>query len=342
MLTVLRHSRRNWTSECKVATGRSAVNHLIGLATPKAVLMPAYVPEGIIVPFQRLNVPIKFYKLREDLRPDLDHLQKVLTPGAMVVIIHYFGYLTETGALREIINKANGLLFEDCAHAAFARAPDADVALWSMNKLLPVVDGAILRSRRRHIDVSCPERPPLPHHVMTAYHQHLDLNAHLALVTDPKQATDLENESRLAYEEYYSYINANLTLHGQSEESKCIVANTDEEAIKTARSHNAASYYKVTPECMIFRPKAPVAPFAYPIVIRPPLNCEHVFECLLDIGVFAGRLIEKWDHLPKGDERFAIEHTFMDQHLLLPVGEEVTYDDIKRVGACLKEIVRAD
>mgnify|MGYP001576704093 CR=1 FL=1 len=184
MLTCLRHSQRNWTSECRVATGRSAINHLIHIAMPKAVLMPAYVPEGVIIPFQRLKVPIKFYKLREDLRPDLDHLQKLIAKGDMVVVIHYFGYLTETGALREIISNANGLLFEDCVHAAFAKAPDADVALWSMNKFLPVVDGAIMRSRRRSIDVSCRDFPPLPPLVMAAYHKHLDLNARLALVTD--------------------------------------------------------------------------------------------------------------------------------------------------------------
>ncbi len=176
---------------------------------------------------------------------------------------------------------------------------------------------------------------------MAAYHKHLDLNARLALVTDPKQAIDLENESRLAYEEYYQYINNDLSPHGQSDESKCIIANSDADKAKAARSHNAASYYKVTPECLIFRPKVPISPYAYPIVVRPPLNCEHVFNSLLEAGVYASRLIDKWDHLPKGDERFAIEHTFMDQHLLLPVGEEVTYDDIRRVGTVLKECVNA-
>ncbi len=73
-------------------------------------------------------------------------------------------------------------------------------------------------------------------------------------------------------------------------------------------------------------------------MIRPPLNCEHVYDELLKVGVLPSRLIDKWDHIPKGDDRFSIEHIFMDQHLLLPVGEEVTFNDIRRVGTCLKRL----
>lgn len=337
MLTVLRHSQRNWTSECRVATGRSAINHLISKLSPHTVLMPAYVPDGVIIPFQRMGVPIKFYKLRDDLRPDLDHLQKIITRGSLVIVIHYFGFLTEIGALREIVSNAKGILFEDCAHAPFATAPQADVALWSLNKFLPVVDGAILRSRRRNIDVNCPEHPSLPPHVMAAYHQHLDLNSHLALA-DPQQAVDIEHESRLAYEVYYKYISQNLGLHSQSAESKCIVANTDLAGIEEARSYNSLTYYKNIPICYRFRVNSPIAPFAFPIIVRPPLNCEHVFERLMEVGVLPSRMIDKWDHLPKSDDRFENEHIFMDQHLLLPVGEEVTLDHIRKISVCLKEI----
>lgn len=338
MLTVLRSSQRNWVSECRTATGRSAVQHLINILKPKAVLMPSYVPEGILVPFVRSGTPIKYYKLREDLRPDLDHLQKNLCKGSLVIVIHYFGYITETGALREIVSNVDGVLFEDCAQALFAKAADADVALWSYNKFLPVVDGAVLRSRRRGINVTNPSyvEAYLPPKVANDYHQHLDLNSRILKITDPEQALDAENESKLAYENYYGFINSDLSLYAQSPESKCIIADTDLAEVRKIRSHNAQSYYKITPECFIFRRPVPAAPFAYVIVVRPPLICENVFDALLNVGVLPSRLIEKWDHVPKGDPRFIIEHTFMDQHLLLPVGEEVTYDAIRRVGAVLK------
>ncbi len=297
----------------------------------------------MIVPFQRAGIPIKLYRLRPDLRPDLDHLQKTICKGALVVIIHYFGFLTETGALREIVSNANGILFEDCAHALFAKAPDADVALWSFNKFLPVVDGAILRSRRRDIDLSLHNliQPHLPARVMGAYHQHLDLNARLALAPT-EQAADLLNESMMAYEQYYQAISTDLAVYSQSDETAAVVANTDLGAIKIFRGHNAASYYRLTPECFRFRDHVPVSPFAFPVVIRPPANCEDVYDRLMKIGVLASRLIDKWDHIPKGDDRFGVEHTFMDQHLLLPVGEEVTYNHVRRVGTVLKEAAGAD
>lgn len=341
MLTVLRHSQREpWKSECRVATGRSAILHLIKVANPKAVLMPCYVPEGVITPFQRTGIPIKFYKLREDLRPDLDHVTRLMTKGALFVLIHFFGYQTETGALREIVHNAEGLLFEDCAHALFAKAIDADVALWSLNKFLPVVDGAILKSRRRDIDVSYTATQPLHPRILNAYHQHLDLNARIAVCSDPAQVNDLANESNLAYEEYYKEIK-DLSICAQSAESQCITDSTDLDAVKQARSHNAASYYKLLPKCFMFRPKPPTAPFAFPIIVRPPLRVEQVFNRLLEIGVLASKLVDKWNHVPD-DPRFTAERTIMDQHLLLPVGEGVTYDDVCRISACLKGMCNAD
>lgn len=340
MLTVLRHSQRSWTSECRVATGRSAILHLIKVANPKSVLMPCYVPEGVILPFQRVGVPIKFYRLRDDLRPDLDHVTRLMTRGALFVLIHYFGYQTETGALREIVSDAKGIFFEDCAQAMFAKAADADVALWSLNKFLPVVDGAILKSRRRDVDVSNPISQTLQPRILNAYHQHLDLNARLSVCNDPTQVMDLAAESNLAYEEYYKEIN-DLIIYAQSAESRCIEASTDLTTVQEIRNHNASAYYKGIPECFGFRPKNPVAPFAYPIVVRSPLKRDDVFKALLQIGVLASTLVDKWNHVPQ-DPKFTAERAFMEQHLLLPVGEEVTYDDVKRVCACLKEISNAN
>jgi hypothetical protein len=340
MLTVLRHNQRCWSSECNVATGRSAIKLLIDRSHPKSVLMPCYVPEGVINPFQVAGVPIKFYKLRDDLRPDLDHISKLICKGSMVVAIHYFGYLTETGALREMVSQADGILFEDCAHALFAKADDADVALWSYNKFLPVVDGAILRSRRHNINVSplYPMPQIFPQRILTAYHQHLELNSRLSRV-QPEQAEDLLKESTFAYEAYYSQIK-DLTLYQQSDESRCVIANTNLKWIENSRTMRAFDYFQEIPDCFRFRGVSPKAPFAYPIVVRHPINCEDVYQRLLKVGVLAARLIDKWDHIPKGDERFLAEHIFMDQHLLLPVGEEVTYDDVKRIGKCLKGIER--
>lgn len=339
MLTVLRSSQRNWTSELHTATGRSAIAHLINILKPRTVMMPAYVPEGVRDPFLRAGVQIKYYKLRDDLRPDLDHVLKMITKECIFVLIHYFGYLTETGALREIVSGVGGTLFEDCAQALFAKADDADVALWSYNKFLPVVDGAVLKSRRRDIKLApisiSGDLGTLPSKVVNSYHQHLHLNARMAKLHDRTQVLDLERESQLAYEQYYSFIKDDLSIYAQSEESKCIIADTNHEGIKTIRSHNAQHYRRVIPTCFHFRSTDPIGPFAFPIVVRPPWNCERVFDILIENGMLPARQIDKWDHIPKGDPRFDIEHTFMDQHLLLPVGVEVSYNAVKRVGAAL-------
>ncbi len=208
------------------------------------------------------------------------------------------------------------------------------------------MDGAILRSRRRDIDVSLHNliQSQLPARTRSDYHEHLDLNSRLVRLSDSAQALDVMSGSQRAYERYYEAISNDLAVYSQSDESKCIIAGIDLDTIRAFRSHNASSYHKLVPECFAFRPwpaKIPTAPFAYPIIVRPPLNCEDIYDRLLKIGVLPSRLIDKWDHIPKGDDRFGIEHTFMDQHLLLPVGEEVTHDNIVKIGKCLKEAASA-
>src|SRR5579863_7629745 len=134
MLTVLRHARNDvasvarprrlddtfpsFNSSCRVATGRSAIRHLIDLARPAHALMPAYVAEGVIAPFLNANVPVEFYRLREDLTPDIADLRLQLDrhgSRTIVVLIHYFGYPSPVAPVRREVDAAGGLLLEDCA-----------------------------------------------------------------------------------------------------------------------------------------------------------------------------------------------------------------------------------
>ncbi len=333
MLTVLRHSARNyWTSECRVATGRSAIKHLIDIAQPKTVLMPCYVPEGVINPFRRENVTIRFYRLRSDLTPDFDDLQAKISKGAMVVVIHYFGFKARTKAIRQLVDNVGGLLFEDCAHAMSgpaSQADDADVALWVLNKTLPVVDGAILRSRRRDIDVTGSWKGQLPGEAVKAYQRHLDINAQLARSSD----MTLLSDSDLAYEQYYK-INGDMSPLAQSEESRCIESSLDLDALHEIKTQNVVQYLNTLPKEFIWCDQYPVAPMAFPIMVKPPLKRRVIFNALLEKGVLASMQIDKWDHVEAG---YIHEREFIDQHLLLPVGEGVGRSVVRDIAACLRE-----
>jgi hypothetical protein len=68
---------------------------LKALDSPPAsiVLLPAFVPEGIIAPFLRSDFNVVFYSLSRHLSPCWEHLDQLLATHSpkLAVMIHYFG-----------------------------------------------------------------------------------------------------------------------------------------------------------------------------------------------------------------------------------------------------------
>lgn len=312
MQTVLRHKYFKYPiSECRLATGRSCIAHLIKVLKPPVVLMPSYVPEGIIVPFQRADIPIKFYRLNNGLEPDEVHLLGEMSPGALVIIIHYFGYFVRTDRIRKIVDNFNGVLFEDCAHAltgAAAQATNADIALWSLNKFLPVPDGAILRSYRNDINVTVyiGKERVLPKKVTDAYRRHLAINEKIVQSTSISEVGKLLDESDAAYEEYYQYIHADQTPYNQSLESR----QAEDRAEILEEDHSL---------------------FAYPIMVKHGVRREAVHQRLLEMKIVASTLISKWNYIPD-DPIFTVERDFIARHLLVPPKTAFDMHMLRREG----------
>lgn len=331
MYTVLRYTNREyWRSELRVATGRSAIKHLLNVAEPPHVLMPSYVPEGIIGPCKGTRTT--FYKLNPDLTPDLDNIRETIECGSMVVVIHYFGYLTDCSKIREIVNDAGGILFEDCAHTLYdeaTKARYADVALWSLNKFMPVTDGAILRSRDRKINVHPIFAPQVFNpDILRVYLNHLDINARMVNEDDISLLTESEAE----YESYYSRINTDYRPYGQSIESKFIESQFDVEKETKVRATNAWRMAMVLPGLRHETHNLPQ--FAFPVMLKHPDHKEAITERLTKLGILPSTLVAKWDHVPR-DAAFKIELDFMDRHLLLPLGDPMNTNLIGQIAGAL-------
>ncbi len=229
MLTVLRHhTAAPFTSGCRVATGRSAILHMIRQHKTTVALMPCYVPDGVIKPFQAANVEIEFYRLERDLGPNLKDVTRLLDAkfGAKIIVvaIQYFGWRRRFRELRHAVHAAGGILFEDCAHCLRGSGQDGDVVLFSLNKFLPVIDGAIMASRNPSLDVSVHEQlDPLPDECLAAYALHLEYNGRIA--KDNDVGTNILNSIQ-SYNAYYEWI-GDMALHCQSAESRAVEAMTD-------------------------------------------------------------------------------------------------------------------
>jgi len=330
MRTVLRHTTTTpFTSGCRLATGRSAILHTVERFKPDIVLMPCYVPDGVIRPVQHAGVEIVFYRLDQWMRPDEADITRRLAkkPGrAMLIVIHYFGWRQPTEHLSLVVRARGGILFEDCAHCLPGPAgvgQDGDVVLYSLNKFLPVADGAILASRNPALDLSITEHlVPLPRNVIGAYQAHLEANGRIAAADHKREADAIgraHDDSKSAYEVYYDHINSDMSPREQSAQSRAIEAMTDF-AMMSARR---ACFAHILDRCLLRdRVWREDARFAYPI--RCNGKRREIDTALYREGFMAATLTERWDHV---QPQFAIETDFYDDHLLLPMGESVTADD---------------
>lgn len=369
MLTLLRQGTTPWGGKaagwdhfrpasrfmCRLATGRSALAHLAGRVKPSAVLMPCYVPEGVIRPFVAAGIPIMFYQLGADLSPDPSSVAQVIATAGqrpLVVVIHYFGFPASVEPLRQSVAGHNGLLVEDCAHALVSRAADgtalgsrADFVLYSLNKFLPAPDGAVLLALRNDMDVTLDEAslPPLPFPALSAYADHLRLNADVAACEDGAAAMALLSSSGRAYEAYYREINTDLTVRRQSETAHAVEQGTDFADLAARRHANAVmlSAGLKNPLTQPLFPAIPTgtAPFCLPVRV-PPNRRAEISQALMEEGVIASTLVDKWDFIPEDEgSPFAVERAFLAEHLLLPVSEFIEPAEIMAMLSALNHLV---
>jgi dTDP-4-amino-4,6-dideoxygalactose transaminase len=136
--------------------GRSALAHglqLVGHSDKNAILFPAYHCGSMIEPAIWLTTDIYFYKVNQDLSPNLNHIQQLILqakkPIKILVVVHYFGFFQHLDDIAQLC-KENGItLIEDCAHAYYRLnnkigSCAGDLAIASPRKFFPIPDGGLL------------------------------------------------------------------------------------------------------------------------------------------------------------------------------------------------------
>lgn len=335
MLTVLRYPTTSpITSACRAATGRSLLLHFARRWNPQVVYMPCYVPEGVIKPFKESGATIVFYKLDEQLRPDTDilalDLAMAVHGGArpVIVVIHYCGMVQPMGALREIADRYGAVLLSDCAHALLnsaAHTQFADVVLYSLSKFLPVADGAVIATTKLDLDLSVAEEalPEMHQEASAAFTAHLEFNRTIGLAQHGADISSVLESSAEAYEAYYKHIDGDMELKTQSARSRAIEARTNLATMRKVRERNSRILSDMMPPSLLVREDQDCQ-FAFPI--RCCGKREEMIAALCEIGVLASSLSDKWEFIPLSG--FEVEANFIDDHLLLPIGEQVSQESI--------------
>jgi hypothetical protein len=343
------------TSWCRLATGRSALLHLIQrLPRPHAAtaLLPAYVAEGVIQPFLTAGFKVLFYRLTRDLKPvngDLATLLDRVDGVAVVVLIHYFGYPAHSPELTSVLAAYRPVVIDDCAHAPFTTtsegkplAEHAELALYSLNKFLPVVDGAILISQRADIDLSLNEEgmSELPDEAQQAYQNHLRAGLDLFNSVDPAQARGFLEKLGEFYERYYAVVNRDLSPFCQSARSRQVEEAFPYCELIQKRLLNSRVVYeglKSSVFSLIYPALLPgVVPWCIPARV-PAQRRTEILDRLFGQGILLSTLQNKWDFIPAGQRnRFEVEAAFLEEHVLIPISEFITppsmWDMVKRLN----------
>ena len=144
---------------------RNAIYHCLNLLNIKPgsrVLLPAYICRAAVDPFLAYGLHVDFYSVKSDCAADIGDIQARITADTKAVLAaHYFGFPQEIQQIRDLCDRYQIALIEDCAHVLTGEIGGrpmgtfGDAAIFSWRKFLPVYDGGELvmnRPSRMSID----------------------------------------------------------------------------------------------------------------------------------------------------------------------------------------------
>lgn len=336
----------------RFSTGRAALAALIrrlGLTSADAVMMPAYIAEGVIKPFRAAGVNVVFYRLTSSLMPDLDDVERLLRAHRntrLMIVWHPYGFEAPTAEIMALDDGQGVKLLEDCAHAPFSRTEAGEpfgttghFALFSFNKFIPVPDGALLTSMATDDSDGCVSANEIDATAIGHYLGHLRMNAELLRCDDPDAARTLLARSGDQYDQYYAVINNDLSPRRQSLLSQRIERAVSFDILIDRRRRNTRALYGTVSNPLlrfvfpVLRPG--VIPFAVPIVTEESCR-DRLIEYAWHQGVHLATLVQRWCFLPSDDDsRFVHERAFIRTHVLVPINEFLTDADMARITGVL-------
>lgn len=118
------------------------------------VVLPAYLPHGIIESFRDAGLEPRYYRCDRRLRPNLEDVERLLDEGSLAAMLtHYFGHPQppeDVERMRTLCEQHDAFLIDDNAHAPLSTSQGrllgtlGDVGITSLRKMLPIPNGALL------------------------------------------------------------------------------------------------------------------------------------------------------------------------------------------------------
>jgi hypothetical protein len=306
---------------------------------PPHALLPAWLPQGIYLPFQRAGARISFYNLDAAGDPCWDEVAELGQSVQVAVIIHFFGLPRQAQRFRHCL-PPDALLIEDWAHTypGAAEPNGGDWMLYSANKLVAAPDGAWM------LPVSGRGQPPMPpaagHRPKRLLYLFLRL-LYLALATLAQLAPALNPRrilKRLASRAYrWSYrllLAYSAQPTGLSGIGQWLWRHSPHQDLMQRRHNQWAQYAAgiraaaaLHPICD--KPQTAYPPIGFPLWVN---HRERFHLYLMAHGIEGAVYTDGWWFAPPSDEsRLAPSRRLWERHYLLPINPALSPADIERI-----------
>lgn len=336
--------------------------HAVGLAPGDRVLVPAYCCGVEAATLLGAGLRVDFYRIRDDLTPDLEHLAHLCRePAQALLLIHYFGLPQPVEPIAAFASEHGLILIEDCAHGLFGRAADGaalgsrgELAVFSLKKHLPVPNGGLLVLRHGDPNGVAPStRPHLgPTARRLAYLAALELEHRWPGVSDGLRRLLRRHDPQHVRASHPDDGSAPIEgsdgadghsfdpehgTWGASRLTRVLYERADGETIRRRRAHRYRMLLEAAGDERGVRPlRAPLvdgaSPWLFPLVAEAP---EDLRRHLLADGVAS---IGFWraGHPAIPRHLFPFEERLRRDVVALPVHHGLTCAEVARIGEAVQ------
>ncbi len=341
--------------------GRYALYH--GLQALKArmgnsrtkVLIPSFHCASIVETSLAAGLRCEFYPIRRNGSIGLENLANQLGREVLAIIaIHYYGWPTDLSAMKRMAEEHQIALVEDCAHALFSHYQGepvgklGDIAIFSIRKSIPVMDGGILRINRSDLEVKAPKErfPSLKASTSTLIRSlgggfALHTLKKLRLPTHRKQnQTQCINSSKSAAPQPLLDFDPNQAKLGISFLSQYVALRVDPTEVV---EHRRSSYFLLNrlleghPNYTPLFTSLPSGVCPLSLVILHPQR-DKVEIALQQKGVEV-YTFGRHPHPSMDLERFPETRLLCEQSLALPIHQQLSDKDIERMAEIIKDVI---
>ncbi|MBR3601203.1 MAG: hypothetical protein IKL49_02630 [Lachnospiraceae bacterium] len=332
------------------ATGRDAIFLALDtisktyLSERKCCLVPIYICDMVLIPFQVLQWDIVYYHIDKDMQPKIDEMKKLLQlyKPNVVFLNDYFGRRINSRVWKILEPyRDSTIIIEDVTQSYYIHESHikGDYIIGSIRKWYPIPDGGFLTCNDK-ISVEC-----INFNNEQYVQERLEImNQKYAYLQGNIKEEKEKKESKKRFLNNYYQLEENLNEYARnamispiSNMSKCIINQLDLEYYRQKRYENC-SYLK---EQLLLKNKdykliyseenVPMGLY-FPLLIK---NRKEFQTALIEQNIFTSIV---WPFTDEYSQYFTEEEKYLQEHVIsIPVDARYDINDMERILKAIEE-----